>query len=339
MASASAVINNILVNLSGFIMPGKFEEAKAVLYMNLCNYTFKKNERETDLIPEIDRTYEILMEWQNQLILDGKTQSTITQYGRELKKLLKYTGLPVQEIKEKHIRSYMGYGKIRRKWKDKTFNSKIRSIRQFFVWAYENDIIEENPMKRIKETKEEFRMGSVLSPENREIMRCACRTERELAIVDLLYSSGGRISEIQKLNRDNIDFKNRRMIIFGKGRKEREIYFSAAAGVHMTNYLRSRTDSNPALFVSKKKPYDRLSIAGIQYLIKQIQKRDPRLDGLQISPHTFRRTCGTDMINRGAPAEMVQKKLGHTNIDTTLTCYARISMEAVRDAERRYGVA
>lgn len=339
MMSASAVINNILVSLNNCVVPGKLEEAKAVLYMNLCDYTFQKNENETELILESDRTYEILMDWQNQLILDGKTQSTISQYGRELKRLLQYTGMPVQEIQEKNIRSYLSYGKIKRKWKDKTFNSKIRSIRQFFNWAYENDIIKENPMKRIKETKEEFRMGSVLSPENREIMRCACRTERELAIVDLLYSSGGRISEIQKLNRDNIDFKNRRMIIFGKGRKEREIYFSAAAGVHMTNYLRSRADSNPALFVSKKKPYDRLSIAGIQYLIKQIQKRDPRLDGLQISPHAFRRTCGTDMINRGAPAEMVQKKLGHTNIDTTLTCYARISMEAVRDAERRYGVA
>lgn len=339
MMSASLVINQILVQIGDFIQPGKMEDVKAVLYMNLCNYTFAKNENQTDVSIEIDNTYEILMRYQNQLIIEGKTEKTIKQYGHELKKLLDWTRIPITEIKENHIASYMAYGKIQRKWKDKTYNSKIRSLRSFFKWAYEYDVITHNPMKRIKETKEEFRMGAILSPEHREIMRCACRTERELALVDLLYSSGGRISEICQLNKDNIDFSNRRMVIFGKGRKEREIYFSAQARVHMTDYLKSRTDNNPALFVSAKEPHQRLSQDGIRYILKQIQSRDPRLSGLRISPHTFRRTCGTDMINRGAPAEMVQKKLGHTNIDTTLTCYARISLESVRDAERRYGAA
>lgn len=339
MMSASVVINQILVQIGDFIQSGKMEEVKAVLYMNLCNYTFQKNENQTDVALTSDNTYEILMQYRNQLIIEGKTEKTIKQYGHELRKLLDWTGLPIQEIRENHISSYMAYGKIQRKWKDKTYNSKIRSLRAFFKWAYEYDVIHQNPMKRIKETKEEFRMGAVLTPEHREIMRCACRTERELALVDLLYSSGGRISEICQLNRDNIDFSNRRMVIFGKGRKEREIYFSAQARVHMTDYLKNRTDTNPALFVSDREPHQRLSPDGIRYILKQIQSRDSRLFGLRISPHTFRRTCGTDMINRGAPAEMVQKKLGHTNIDTTLTCYARISMEAVRDAERRYGAA
>lgn len=339
MMSAGVVINHIMVQIRDYIKADTAAEVKAVLNMNLCEYTFRKNENPTELSTDTDVTYEILLNYRDQLIIEGKAAATIENYGRELKKLLVWTGLPVKEIKERHINSYMAHGRIQRKWKDKTYNSKIRSLRAFFRWAYEYDVIPEDPMRRIKEIKEEFRMGSILSPEHREIMRCACRTSRELALVDLLYSSGGRISEICRLDRDGIDFSNRRMIIFGKGKKEREIYFSPQAKVHMTDYLESRTDSSPALFVCARAPYRRLSDDGVRYILKQIQARDGRLAGLQISPHTFRRTCGTDMINRGAPAEMVQKKLGHENINTTLTCYAKISTAAVRDAERRYGAA
>jgi len=194
-------------------------------------------------------------------------------------------------------------------------------------------------MKNIKPTKEEYRMQPVLSAEQREIMRCSCRSERELAIMDLLYSSGGRVSEICQLNISDMDFINRRARIYGKGRKEREIYFSAQASLHIRDYLKTRTDDNPALLVGTKSPCRRLTIAGIQWILKSIQSRDERLNGLKISPHTFRRSCGTDMLNRGAPVEMVKEKLGHAKADTTLQCYAKISTEAVRDAERRFGAA
>ena len=339
MMSANAVINNILVAASEFINDGCLEQMRLILFMNLCNYTFVKNEDSTSIVKSEDDTLEIIHNWQNQLIMDGKTQTTIRQYGNELKNLLLYVGVSIRDLRERHINSYLAYGKIKKHWKDKTYNSKVRSLRAFFKWAYEYDVILVDPMKRIHETKEEYRMGAVLTPEQRELFRCACKTERELALVDLLYSSGGRVSEICQLNRNSIDFHNRCVTILGKGRKEREIRFSAQARVHLLDYLGSRSDSNDALFVSTKAPHCRLSIAGVQYILKQIQKRDPRLAGLKISPHTFRRTCGTDMINRGAPAEMVQKKLGHTKVDTTLQCYAAISQESLRDAERRYGVA
>ena len=337
--SASMVINNILVAASEFIIPDRMEQLKLILYMNLCDYTFIKNEDSTALIKSDDDTFEILHDWQNQLIIDGKTRSTIKQYGYEIKNLLLYAGTGIRDIREKHVIGYLTRGKVQKKWKDKTYNSKVRSLRAFFKWAYEYDIITDDPMKRIKETKEEYRMGSILTPEQREIFRCCCKNERELALVDLLYSSGGRVSEIVQLNRDSIDLSNRRVNIVGKGRKEREIRFSAQAKVHIEGYLRSRKDDSQALFVSQKAPHNRLSDDGVRYILKTIQSRDVRLKGLQISPHTFRRTCGTDMINRGAPAEMVQKKLGHTKVDTTLQCYAKISQEAARDAERRYGVA
>lgn len=148
-----------------------------------------------------------------------------------------------------------------------------------------------------------------------------------------------RVSHGEEMPVMDPDFVNRRARIYGKGRKEREIYFSPQASLHIRDYLNERKDSNPALLVGVKAPYERLSIAGIQYLLKDIQSRDERLSGLKISPHTFRRTCGTDMINRGAPVEMVKEKLGHAKVDTTLQCYAQIGTEAVRDADRRYGAA
>lgn len=339
MTSASAVINNILLQLNDYIPQGYFDDVRMVLYINLCDYSFEKNKDTAELTSNLDAAYEAIRRWQQELIVEGLVKSTITQYSRELKQLMLYTGMSPLEMTESHIRNYLAHGKIERRWKDKTFNSKVRSLRSFFKWAYTEDVMKNDPMKKIKETREEFRMGNILSPEQREIFRCACRTNRELAIVDLLYSSGGRISEICQLNINDLDYTNRRMIIYGKGKKEREIYFSAQARVHIVDYLEGRDDNNPALFVSGRIPHQRLTKDGIRYILKDIQKRDDRLKNIKISPHVFRRTCGTDMLNRGAPIEMVKEKLGHEKADTTLHCYAKISREAVRDAERKFGAA
>lgn len=339
MVSASALINTILTQMQEYVKEGALKDVQLILYMNLADYSFSRNEDTTAVSEESDRMYEVMQLWQQDMILRGLTSGTIRQYGHELKQLIIYAGVSPLEMSEYHIKNYLAFGKIRRKWKDKTYNSKIRSLKSFFVWAVENKEMAENPMKNIKPTKEEYRMQPILTAEQREIMRCACRTERELAVLDLLYSSGGRVSEIVQLNIEDMDFINRRARIYGKGRKEREIYFSPQASLHIRGYLNERKDSNPALLVGVKAPYERLSIAGIQYLLKDIQSRDERLSGLKISPHTFRRTCGTDMINRGAPVEMVKEKLGHAKVDTTLQCYAQIGTEAVRDADRRYGAA
>lgn len=339
MVSASALINTILTQMQEYVKEGALKDVQLILYMNLADYSFSRNEDTTAVSEESDRMYEVMQLWQQDMILRGLTTGTIRQYGHELKQLIIYAGISPLEMGEYHIKNYLAFGKIRRKWKDKTYNSKIRSLKSFFVWATENKEMPENPMKNIKPTKEEYRMQPVLSAEQREIMRCACRSERELAIMDLLYSSGGRVSEICQLNIADMDFINRRARIYGKGRKEREIYFSAQASLHIRDYLKTRTDDNPALLVGVKTPCRRLTIAGIQWILKNIQNRDERLRGLKISPHTFRRSCGTDMLNRGAPVEMVKEKLGHAKADTTLQCYAKISTEAVRDAERRFGAA
>lgn len=180
-------------------------------------------------------------------------------------------------------------------------------------------------------------MQGILTPRQREIVRCCCRTERELAIVDMLYSSGMRVSELVGMNRSDIDFITRRAKCYGKGRKEREIMFSHEAAVHLENYLMERQDNEEALFVRLKKPHTRLTKAAIEHLLKNIKGRDARLKNVSLTPHVYRRTRGTDLINRGMPAELVAQKFGHENVQTLIQCYASISKNTVWTAEEKCG--
>lgn len=220
MVSASALINIMLTQMQEYIKEGALKDVQLVMYMNLADYSFLRNENQTAVSENSDRMHELIRLWQQDLLLRGLTTATIRQYSHELKQLIIYVGLSPLEMQEYHVKNYLAFGKVVRKWKDKTYNSKIRSLKSFFTWAHENKEMRENPLKNIKTTKEEYRMQPILTAEQREIMRCACRTERELAVLDLLYSSGGRVSEIVQLNIEDMDFVNRRARIYGKGRKE-----------------------------------------------------------------------------------------------------------------------
>ena len=182
----------------------------------------------------------------------------------------------------------------------------------------------------------ERRIGPTVTAYQREEIRCACANEREQALCDMLYSTGARISELCALNIADIDFNDMSAIVYGKGRKEREIYFNAPAKLHLLRYLQTRTDSNPALFVTTRKPYSRMTPDTARLALKRIQARDAEIAGIKLTPHVFRRSVGTDMINRGAPLEVVAEKLGHVQLDTTKQCYAAISRETVRQAHNRY---
>ena len=182
----------------------------------------------------------------------------------------------------------------------------------------------------------ERRIGPTVTAYQREEIRCACANEREQALCDMLYSTGARISELCALNISDIDFTSMSAIVYGKGRKEREIYFNAPAKLHLLRYIQTRTDSNPALFVTTRKPYSRMTPDTARLALKRIQARDAEISGIKLTPHVFRRSVGTDMINRGAPLEVVAEKLGHVQLDTTKQCYAAISRETVRQAHNRY---
>ena len=187
-------------------------------------------------------------------------------------------------------------------------------------------------MRRIHKVRTESLVKEVISDENMEILRDTCHEVRDLAMIDLLASTGMRVGELVKINREDIDFHERQCIVFGKGNKEREVYFNARTKIHLKRYLESRSDKNSALFVSLSLPYNRLTIGGIESRLRQLGKRA----GLsKIHPHKFRRTLATMAIDKGMPIEQVQRLLGHVKIDTTLH-YAMVNQANVKMAHRKY---
>ena len=342
MTDIHAIISKATIDLIDLTGYEKAVDIQSVLYMNLSGYTLA--EECTEVAEAGDKLAEAVESWMIELGLQGCTESTIRTYAYNLRSFLADVPKALEDITERDIKMHLARGKMgkmnvrcTRKWSDATYNLRLRALRGFFNYCYEYDLIPENPIKRIKDTKTAHVMQSIMSAEEREMVRSKCHTEREIALVDFLYSSGVRVSELVSLNRQDIDFRRRRAKCLGKGRKEREITFSAECGVHLAEYLAQRTDHNEALFVSSVKPHQRLTKAGIRALLKKIKARDERLARVKMTPHVYRRTRGTDLINRGMPAELLAKKLGHENVQTLLMCYAEIRQETVWAAEEKYG--
>lgn len=187
-------------------------------------------------------------------------------------------------------------------------------------------------MRRIHKIKTTKTVKEVISDEEIEKMRDKCKNLRDLAIVDLLYSTGIRIGELVRLNVDDIDFEERECIVFGKGDKERRVYFDAKTKIHLIGYINSRSDDNPALFVTLDAPYDRLKISGVEIRLRRLGRE---LGINRIHPHKFRRTMATRAIDKGMPVEQVQKLLGHSQIDTTMR-YAIVNQTNVKVAHRKF---
>lgn len=333
--STEKLISDIINGLMTMVdEPIRIHEIKMILEMHLGRvqvYT-----EDTAVSVQLDCNMEYLAKYLLNMKLNGNTDGSIRAYRSELKNVLAYIDKPIGDMTIQDLRSYLAHGKISRKWGDRTYNTKLIMIRGFFSWLYEEDLIEQNPAKKLKEAKVERRIGATLTPEQREIVRCSCQDERELAICDLLYTSGIRVSELCGLNRQDVDFLNMKAVVYGKGRKEREVYFNGQAKVHLQKYLESRTDNNEALFVWKRHPFSRLTANGVRNALHSVQQADTKIQGLKLTPHTYRRSLGTDMINRGAPVELVKEVLGHVRMDTTLQCYASISRETVKQAHLKY---
>lgn len=330
-----SVITSIMCDLVGVIDEQKrLEDAKMILYMNLHDLQIFKEE--TALSVDVDRTEEYLKDYLLQMKLDGCTQGSIDNYRCNLRTALDYINKNILDIAYQDLRGYLAYGKLVREWKDRTYNSKLICLRSFFGWLYEEDMLPNNPAKKLKETKVERKIGPTLKPEQREEVRCACESELELALCDMLYTSGARVSELVALNRKDIDFYNMKAIVYGKGRREREVYFTGQAKVHLERYLEARKDENEALFVNPNKTSVRITDQVVRNILKKIKSRDADLESVVLTPHVFRRSVGTDMINKGAPLELVAEKLGHVQLDTTKQCYAAIAKATVQQAHVRY---
>lgn len=264
--------------------------------------------------------------------IEGCSERTIQYYSVTVDRMLQNIENSVRKISTEDIRKYLvDYQKINNCSKVTVDNIR-RNISSFFSWLEEEDYILKSPMRRIHKIKTKQPVKEIISDEAIELLRDHCKCSRDLAMIDLLYSTGIRVGELVNLNISDVDFEARECVVFGKGDKERKVYFDAKAKLHLLNYLSTRNDDNPALFVTLDAPHDRLKISGVEIRIRTLGRK---LNMGKIHPHKFRRTMATRAIDKGMPIEQVQKILGHSQIDTTMQ-YAIVNQTNVKTSHQKY---
>ena len=264
--------------------------------------------------------------------IEGCSDKTLTYYRNTIERLLVTLSLAICHITTTDIRTYLSDYQEEHQSSKVTIDNMRRIFSSFFAWLEDEDYIAKSPVRRIHKVKTDSLVKEVLSDEQLEQLRDSCTTKRDLAIIDFLSSTGIRVGELVKLSREDIDFHERQCVVFGKGNKERVVYFNARTKLHLQQYLNERTDSNPALFVSLNSPHSRLTISGVEV---RIRKMGQALSMPKVHPHKFRRTLATIAIDKGMPIEQVQRLLGHVRIDTTLH-YAIVNQNNVKLAHKKY---
>ncbi|MDE6584609.1 MAG: tyrosine-type recombinase/integrase, partial [Anaeroplasmataceae bacterium] len=246
--------------------------------------------------------------------------------------MLEYVGKGIKHIDTDDLRSYLTEYQNRKQLSKVTIDNIRRILSSFFSWLEDEDYILKSPVRRIHKVKSITAIKETYSDEELELMRDKCGELRDLAIIDMLASTGMRIGEMVLLNREDINFVERECVVFGKGSKERVVYFDARTKIHLQNYLQNRNDDNNALFVSLKAPCNRMTIGGIE---SRLRKMGEKLQISKVHPHKFRRTLATMAIDKGMPIEQLQRLLGHQRVDTTLH-YAMVKQNNVKLAHKRY---
>ncbi|MBR6761839.1 MAG: tyrosine-type recombinase/integrase [Oscillospiraceae bacterium] len=264
--------------------------------------------------------------------IEGCSEKTLTYYRKTIEAMMAAIGKQPQQITTDDIRQYLTAYQVQRKSSKVTIDNIRRILATFYSWLEDEDYIVKSPVRRIHKVKTAKIIKDTYTDEALELMRDNCDSLRDLAIIDLLASSGMRVGEMVALNRDDLNFNERECVVFGKGSKQRLVYFDARTKIHLQNYLDSRTDNNPALFVTLRAPYDRLQIGGVELRLRQLGRR---LSLPKVHPHKFRRTLATSAIDKGMPIEQVQQLLGHQKIDTTMH-YAMVKQQNVKLAHRKY---
>lgn len=264
--------------------------------------------------------------------IEGCSERTLQYYNLTVSQLLSFVTVPVRKMTTDEIRGYLAEYQQRNNCSKVTVDNVRRNISSFFSWLEEEDYILKSPMKRIHKIKTKQPVKEIISDEMIERLRDNCKCVRDLAMIDLLYSTGIRVGELVGLNISDINFEERECVVYGKGDKERKVYFDAKAKLHLQNYIEGRQDDNPALFITLDAPYDRLKISGVEIRVRELGRK---LQMDKIHPHKFRRTMATRAIDKGMPIEQVQKILGHSQIDTTMQ-YAIVNQNNVKTSHRKY---
>ena len=264
--------------------------------------------------------------------VEGCSEKSLRYYESTIRNMLEGIGKPERNITTEDLRGYLDAYQRRGSVSKVTLDNVRRILSTFFSWLEDEDYIVKSPVRRIHKVKAGKTVKETYSDESLEMMRDYCDNPRDLAMIDLLSSTGIRVGELVKLNRTDVDFENRECIVFGKGDKERKVYFDARTKIHLQKYLNSRTDDNEALFVSLLKPFERLQISGVEIRLRKMGKE---LNIHKVHPHKFRRTLATMAIDKGMPIEQVQQLLGHQSIDTTLQ-YAMVNQANVKNSCKKF---
>ncbi len=264
--------------------------------------------------------------------VEGCSEKSISYYRTTLEMMMRKINKPVRQMVTEDLRTYLSSYQQNHKVSKVTIDNIRRILSSFFSWLENENYILKSPARRIHKIRVGQTIKETYTDEELEVMRDCCEVSRDLAIIDLLASTGMRVGELIMLNKEDIDFAKRECIVLGKGDKERKVYFDARAKIHLLKYLAERNDDNSALFVTLNKPYERLKISGVEIRLRELGKK---LNIHKVHPHKFRRTLATRAIDKGMPIEQVQVLLGHTKIDTTLQ-YAMVNQNNVKLAHQKY---
>lgn len=264
--------------------------------------------------------------------IEGCSEKSLKYYEATVQAMLEKIMLPIREISTDSLRGYLADYQQERGSSKVTIDNMRRIFSSFFGWLEDEDYILKSPVRRIHKIKTDKPIKETFTDESLELLRDACDEIRDLAMIDLLASTGMRVGELVRLNREDINFHERECVVFGKGGSERVVYFDARTKIHLLNYLDARTDENVALFSTLASPHERLQIGGVETRLREIGKR---ADMNKVYPHKFRRTLATKAIDKGMPIEQVQHLLGHVKIDTTMH-YAMVNQANVKNSHRKF---
>ena len=265
--------------------------------------------------------------------IEGCSERTLAYYKATIEHMLSIIVTPLRQVNTDDLRAYLAEYQLINNCSKTTVDNIRRNLSSFFSWLEAEDYIIKSPIRRIHKIRTGSKVKETLSEECIERLRDSCLHIRDLAIIDFLYSTGIRVGELVNLNISDINFEEKECIVYGKGNKQRKVYFDAKAKVHLKRYLEQRNDYNEALFVTLDSPFERLKISGVEIRLRKLG-RLASLDQ-RVHPHKFRRSMATRAIDKGMPIEQVQKLLGHQQIDTTMH-YAMVNQSNVKISHRKF---
>ena len=323
------VINEVMQGMLGILNNAQLERLQEVLEHALFQKQVSVTENENDAVITNNQLLDNFLAAKR---IEGCSEKSLSYYRTTIEAMTAKIEKNVREMETDDLRTYLTEYQQEKNSSKVTVDNIRRILSSFFSWLEDEDYILKSPARRIHKVKAALTIKETHTDEALEKMRDNCDETRDLALIDILASTGMRVGELVLLNRNDIDFEERECVVFGKGSKERMVYFDARTKIHLQDYLKERADNNPALFVSLRAPYKRLQIGGVERRLREIGKK---LGISKVHPHKFRRTLATMAIDKGMPIEQLQQLLGHKRIDTTLQ-YAMVKQSNVKLAHRKY---